>query len=390
MIKSDGYNASLYLKVATLIWVIVILVLCIIVFIAPLKHTVTPVYHEAVQRWMAGEPLYINPTNLYSASLYFYFPQFVFIFMPFHLLPNPFGDILWRIVQTGLLSWAIWRIISLSRTRQNERLFLYASVFSIIQSLGALRNGQANVFFAALTVHAAACLARSQWGLAALCLIVALTVKPLGLVMILLAVVVYRPTIGRLAVGISVFLITPFLFGKSSYVLSQYQQALEHLASFSVITENRFADVNGLLRALGIGLTGIASQIIRMAAGLLTLVFWWIGAKRTHEPERAWLLLALTTTYLMLFNPMTEGNSYVIVAPILAVYAIHFLQIDIHPKLGWGLVFMGFSIGVLPEILRRVDRNFSLWWSPLMMLLFSAILVYTTLSRQGLRQPAEQ
>ncbi len=380
MIKAVGIlsvKAGLHLKIATYVWVATISIISILVFLAPLKRTVTPVYHEAVERWMAGQSLYVD-----TAHAYFYFPQFVFVFLPFHLLPVPIGDIFWRIVSTALLSWGIWRIVSLAHTPQNTLLFLYASLIALTPSFGAMRNGQANVLFAALTVHAAANLAQSHWWFAILCMVGALTVKPIGLVMILLAAVIYRSIIGRLAVGISIFLILPFFFAESSYVFSQYRQAVEHLFSFSVVTENHFADLNGLLRTLGIGLVGSTSQIIRIGAGLLTLMIWWIGAKRLREPQRAWLLLGLTTTYLMLFNPMTESNSYVIVAPILSLYAVRFLIIEGHSKLGWGLVFMGFSIGILPEIFRSVDRNFGLWWKPLMMLIFSGILTYISISRR--------
>lgn len=364
-----------YLKIAISIWGAVIVVICLLVFLAPLKHTVTPVYHEAVEEWLAGQSLYVGTS-------YFYFPQFVFVFLPFHLLPVPIGDIFWRILSIALLSWGIWRIVSLIHTPQNTRLFLYASLIALTPSFDAMRNGQANVLFAALTVHAAASLAQSWWWFAILCMVGTLTIKPLGLVMILLAAVVYRSIIGRLTVGISIFLILPFFFVESSYVFSQYRQAIEHLFSFSVVTAHRFADLNGLLRTLGIGLVGSASQIVRVGAGLLTLIIWWICAKRLNEPYRAWLLLGLTTTYLMLFNPMTEVNSYVIVAPILSLYAVRFLIVEGHSTLGWGLVFMGLSIGILPEIVRRIDRNFGLWWQPLMMVILSGILIYSSLSRR--------
>jgi alpha-1,2-mannosyltransferase len=354
-------------------------VICILVFIAPFKHTVTPVYHEAVERWMASESIYINTINAY-----FYFPQFVLIFMPFHLLPIPLSDILWRIVSSGLLVWAIWRIVSLSRSLQNELLFLYMSLIALSPSLGAMYNGQGNVIFAALTVHAAASLAGSQWWIATLCMVGALAVKPIGLVMLLLAVVVYRTTIWRLAIGLVIFLSLPLFFAEPSYVFSQYQQSFEHLYFSSLVTEHRFADLNGLLRTIGIGLTGSASQIVRIGAGLLTMVLWWIGSKRTHEPERAWLLLGLASTYLMLFNPLTEGNSYVIVAPSIALYAVRFLKIEVNPGLGWGLVFMGFSIGLFPEIFRSVDKNFGLWWRPVTMIIFSVILVFTIFSKRFL------
>lgn len=369
-------KAGLHLKIAIYLWGAATSIISLLVFLAPYKRTVTPVYHEAVERWLAGQSLYVGD------HAFFYFPQFVFVFLPFHLLPVPIGDIFWRIASAALLSWGIWRIVSLAHTPQNTRLFLYASLIALTPSLGAMRNGQANVLFAALTVHAVASLSKAHWWIAIICMVAALIVKPIGLVMILLATVIYRPIIGRLAVGVIIFLILPFFFAESAYVFSQYREVLDHLFSYSVVTVHRFADLNGLLRTLGIGLVGSVAQIVRVSAGLLTMIIWWIGAKQLREPQRSWLLLGLTTTYLMLFNPMTEGNSYVIVAPILSLYAGRFILIEGHSKLGWGLVFMGVSIGILPEIVRSVDRNFGLWWRPLMMLIFSGVLTYISISRR--------
>jgi alpha-1,2-mannosyltransferase len=372
-------KANLYLKFAASIWSLTLLVICIIVYVAPHNHTVTNVYREAVEKWMVSESLYFNTINAY-----FYFPQFVFIFFPFHLLPMPFGDILWRVVSAGLLFWAIWRIVSLSCTMQNELLFLYVSLVALIPSIGAMQIGQANALFAAMTVHAAACLARSQWLGATLCLVVALAVKPLGVVMILLAVVYYRPIIFRLVLGISGFFLLPFFFARSSYVSSQYRQAFECLFSASLVIQDRFADLNGLLRSLGMGLTGSASQTVRIGAGFLVMCLWWVGSRRTREPERAWLLLGLTANYLMLFNPWTEINSYVIVAPSIALYAIRFIKIDVHPKLGWALVFLGVSIGLFPSIFGDTGRKLCLWWCPLIAVFFDVILLSTIFSKRFL------
>jgi alpha-1,2-mannosyltransferase len=189
-----------------------------------------------------------------------------------------------------------------------------------------------------------------------------------------LAAIVYRPTIWRLVIGLCFFLLVPFFFADSSYVFSQYQQSVSHLFSSSLTTENRFSDLNGLLRSLGMGLTGTLSISVRIIAGIFVAGLWKKGSRRMSEPERSFLLLGLATAYLMLFNPMTEGNSYVIVAPSIAYYAAHYLKIEINPKLGGSLVFMGLSIGLLPELVRPFVEHLGLWWRPLMMIFFFALL----------------
>jgi alpha-1,2-mannosyltransferase len=358
---------SAYLNIAFSLWILTVLIISILVFIAPLKHSVTPTYHEAVERWLAAKSLYFH-------TGYFYFPQFVLIFAPFHYLPVPFSDILWRIFQAGLLVTGIWRMVNLLPSSERGAFFLCMSLVAITPCIGALRDGQANVLFAALTVNSVVYLAESQWWLAALCMVSALAIKPIGLVLILLAAIGYRFTIWRLVIFFCIFLLLPFVFADPSYVFSQFQQSLAHLFSASLTTENRFSDLNGLLRPLGMGLTGPLSQGVRIMAGILVAGLWLKGSRRMSEPERSFLLLGLSTVYLMLFNPMTEVNSYVIVAPSIAYYAVHYLKMDISSKLGWSLAFMGSSIGLLPELVRPFTKHLGLWWDPLAMIVFLIFL----------------
>ncbi len=368
-----------YRNIGFSLWILTVLIISILVFIAPLKHSVTPTYHEAVERWLTAKSLYFHTS-------YFYFPQFVLIFTPFHYLPMPFSDILWRIFQAGLLITGIWRMVKLLPSSERGIFFLNMSLVAITPCIGAMRNGQANVLFAALTVNAVVYLAESRWWLAALCMISALAIKPLGLVLILLAAIGYRFTIWRLLTVFCIFLLLPFFFADSSYVFSQYQQSLVHLFSASLTTENRFSDLNGLLRPLGMGLTGTLSQSVRIMGGILVAGLWWKGCKRMSEPERSFLMLGLSTAYLMLFNPMTEVNSYVIVAPSIAYYAVHYLKIEINPKLGWSLAFMGLSVGILPELVRPFIKHLGLWWDPLAMIFF---LIFLT-SRILIKRPFER
>jgi len=337
-------------------------------------RTVTPVYHAAVADWFAGR-------SLYAGSGMHYLPQFIFLFLPFHLLPAPLGDILWRVLSAALLALSLWSLLRLLQSRWTAVMFALASLLALRSCFSAMRNGQANVIFAAFTILAAIRLARSRWGPASLWLLASLVAKPIGLVMMLLAAPVYRKLIWRLVFGLAVFALFPFLFGHAAYVLAQYGQSVRHLSSLSATTENRFADLNGLLRALGIGLAGRASQIVRAGAGLVAAAFWWWHARRKSEPDRSIFLLAVATTWLMLFNPMTEENGYVIVAPVLAVYALRFLFVERRPAFGWILVCVSLLIGAVPDIFGQRYPNVGLWWRPLMILIFAAVLVATARSQ---------
>jgi hypothetical protein len=78
----------------------------------------------------------------------------------------------------------------------------------------------------------------------------------------------------------------------------------------------------------------------------------------------------------MLFNPMTESNSYVILAPALSIWGLTLLATARYRTLGWCLVGSALSIGLLKEPLRPIwGDNFALIWNPIMALLFFGVLL---------------
>lgn len=359
------------LLAALALWLLPMVAFTVMVTLHPEKRTVTPLYHDAAANWQAGKTLYMGPGGMN------YLPHFALAFAPFEAMPAPWGDITWRWLSAGLLAGGFWRLARQLRPDAPEQLFFWSSLFGLLLCLDAIRSGQANALFAALTTHAVVFLMQQRWWLATLAIFAALVIKPLGLVLLLLAPVVYRPMIWRAALGCMIFAAFPFLFGKPHYVWSQHEALVENLRACSVVTDHRFADINGLLRTLGLGLSDRTSQLLRVLAGGATLGLCWLGARRLTEPSKGVFLLALTTAYLMLFNPMNEVNSYVILAPVLAALAAFYLKFEEPKSLGWALVLMAVTMAVLPELLRTVYGNsFALWWHPLMTLVFVALLVW--------------
>jgi hypothetical protein len=145
-----------------------------------------------------------------------------------------------------------------------------------------------------------------------------------------------------------------------------------------VVSEHRFADINGIFRTFGAALPPQASTLVRVVAGALTAGLWWWGAKRLSEPLTALWFYALAASYLMLFNPMNEANSYVILSPAFGVWGAWFLlgpETQNHRRLGWGLVFIALTMGLLPNVLRPLLGNyFALFWHPFMTVLFILML----------------
>jgi hypothetical protein len=350
------------------------LVIAALIIHDPLRRTVTIFsFHAAAGNWWAGRDLYVGPAGMN------YLPHFAILFSPFHFLPLRVGEILWRCCAAAALGGGLWLLARELFGPEWERPFLWATIIAMPISLASLRNGNANAIFGGVTLLAIVALLQQRWWLAVGWMVLATAFKPLGIVLLLLASIYYMRVARRLPMALLVLAVFPFCFGSPDYVWGQYQSAWHDLRSCAAVTEHRFADFNGILRTFGAPLSPEASTIVRFLSGGATAIAWLWGARRLPTALRCLWLFALTTAYLMLFNPMTEENSYVILAPALGAWGTYFLfNAELAGRrLGWVIVFMSLCMALLPNILRPVFGNyFALFWHPFMTLVFLAALIH--------------
>lgn len=369
------FHSSLFWKViimgtAVWFWNILMIVIGILIVRNPADSTVTDVYYLSCAHWGSRANLYDLRETMN------YLPHFAIVFSVFRLLPLAAGEILWRLCSVAVFATGLGRFVKRIFPGRAIPFFLFATVLAMPLSAAATRNGQSNVILAGLMLHAAASLSSGGFRPAAWLIALALVAKPIAIVLVLLAPVVYRPLRVPMLAALAVLAVFPFLFAKPDYVLSQYHGFLAELRICSVVPEYDYADITGFLWPLHIQLPHAVSLSVRASAGLLTLGLWWLGARRLREPLRAFWLYTLAAGYLMLFNPMNESNSYVILAPALAIWALFFLRLPDRRWMGWTFAFMAFSMGILPNIVRPWFRNkFALCYHPVMTIFFLAMLI---------------
>lgn len=359
--------------VAVVCWIIPAIVIGILAGTRPEQHTVSGSYHQATQSWWEGKDIYVGPKGMN------YFPHFIFFYTPFHFLPLPVCEVLWRMVSIGTIATGVWKLVRTLWPADVNKAFLLATVLAMPLSLGAVRNANSNAVFGGVVLWAVIAILNEHWRTAAWLTILSIMLKPLGVVLLLLAPLYYAKIRVPLALGLAAMLVFPFLFGRPAYVWSQHKAMAANLQSCSEVTQHRFADINGIFRTFKIEMPARTSRTVRVLAGLVTALMWWWGARRLNKTFRALWLFALTTAYLMLFNPMTEANSYAIVAPALGGWACAFIfgigEVKM-PAYGWWITGMGLSMGLLPNLLRPLFGNyFALFWHPLMMIAFIIVLV---------------
>jgi hypothetical protein len=360
--------------IAIVVWLVTFLVVALLVYKDPTKRSVVPVYYNAVSNWLMQQDLYGNALSFH------YLPQFVYVYMPFYHLGVPIGDILWRGLSLFIFVWGIFVFIKDNFHHRWGEYLLVATLLIVTPSIGALRNGQANLVFSALCVWAMVFLIRHQWWRCSLCLGLLVAVKQTGLILSLLAIAAYPTLIWRFALILLGLLVIPFLSADPAYALSQYKGALREMSGLAT-TKKSFADINGLLRAMGLHLEGLYSVVVRVVAGMLTLSLWLYARITLQQPLLAITFLGLATAYLMVFHPMTEQNSYVIVAPAISLTAIYLLQKGTDRWAAVVLIVICICLDVLPEVLRRWYPHLGLWFKPLCALIYLGLLTRFTLRK---------
>lgn len=356
--------------------------MCIAVVLRPGNHSLTDLYHGAVARWWQRQTLYDGPSGMN------YLPQFTLLFGPYHLLGVAVSDVLWRCTAAAGLALGILLFCNALPERDRARGFFVVTLLAMPLCLQALQFGQANAHLAAALLLAAWCLSTQRWWAATLFLYLATAIKPLGLAAIGLAWAAYPHLWWRLALGLPVFLLAPFTVGPPDYVWKQYLACAENLRQCSEVTEHRFADLNGLLRTFGTALAGRLSFAVRAAAGGALMLLCWRTSRAGSEPLRALIWLGAAGAFLMLFNPMTEANSYAVLAPALGLLAWWNFRCGSR-TLGWIFAGMVLTMGLLPEPLRPLFGNyFALAWYPAMALGFLAALAWLGFRQSFSTRPA--
>lgn len=357
-----------WLRFGWALWILSWLTIGVMVVSRPSHRTVTHLYHDAVERWEGRESIYDGPQGMN------YLPAFVPLFAPYHALPLRAGDVLWRTTAFAAFCFGFWWFTRRSTGESDDRMFALVTLLGLPLCLGALRNGQANAHLGAVLLLAAVCLTTRRWGAASALLALSVAIKPLGLAAVGLAFATYPGLWWRLLIGLLAALAFPFAFGPAGYVQDQYLAAYANLRECSTITENRFADINGLLRALGMPVQGMASILLRAGAGIAGAAFCFFQVRNLRDRERALGWLIFSAGYLMLFNPMNEKNSYAILGPAFALWVWH-LFAKVGRPLGWLLVGAPISMSLLPNLLRPwLGNAFALFWHPAITLLFLGLL----------------
>lgn len=357
------------------VWLLFNIVVLFLAWRDPGVRSVIGNYRDASQGWWAG-------TDIYGTSIdgFLYLPSFAVLYTPFWLLGPHLGDALWRILSAGLLTWAFWRAVCLYLPARHFMAFAQALPLVLVVGSAALRNGQATTLLVALMLLGAIAIAEQRWWRAATLLALAFAIKPLGIVLVLLAAALYRPLRVALAIGVALVFLLPLIHPDPAAAWHVYGLGFNKLLASSQPGRQTWSDITGLLEHVGLALPMAAWDVIRAITALLTL---WVGylAMRRQTPAIAALdLFALSVCYLMLMNPRTEENTYIMFAVALALFATILRWGEISQFRAWLLVGFAVLLGC-HNYGSWIFRPTEYWLKPLVCIAFLPILLEASLGR---------
>ena len=359
------------IRMAVGAWFLFALILGIVVAVQPDKHTVTPEYRQASEKWWAGTQ------SLYTTDQggYLYLPQAAILYTPYQLLPKRVGEPLWRLTGLGLLALGLWRVSKLLDPSQKERLFLAATLLVIPSALSSARNGQVNLPLAGLFLLFVADLASFRWNSATLWLLLGVLLKPIALAPALLAAACFAPLRLRLIGGFVICLAAAYLHPSSSFVTAEYHHFLQKfILAGSPLVKDNFSDFFGMLWHWGIHPAPMIISGCRALAAGLTLLFALLAMRSFSGNQllQAFAVMLLAVLYLMLFNPRTEENSYVMLAGFTALLAARDFVSGMTQRGKWLAIF---SLLLAVENYGFIYHLTRIWFKPLISSLFLVILV---------------
>lgn len=263
-------------------------------------------YMAAASHWWNHQPLY----NTHSIHGFQYLPQAAMMYVPIERLGMPESAVIWRAIGWGACAWAVWRLSRHLAPERREACFFLTTALAIAPAVDSLGNGQANLLLVGLMMHAASDLIEHRWWRATVTLTLGLATKPLMIVMILLVWAVYRPLLWRLPLATGLLFAAPFLTRGHCYVLRQYADWIAKLP-VSSRPDRLYEDLRGLITTLGWTMPHATYFALRTLAALGVLGLAFRAYRRFSERDASVLIGALAAAYLMLFNPRTQSNTYV-------------------------------------------------------------------------------
>jgi Glycosyltransferase family 87 len=350
------------------VWLAVAVICCVRAYLSPpTRHSVYPNYSVAGRSWVQGKDTYGIQRDEKGAAIrhmsaYRYSPLVSALLVPFGLLPDDLGGVLWRLVNyicfLGAFAWFVREALPDAES-WGEMGVAALWILLVPLSVSSMNNGQANVLLMALILAAGAAAVQQRWNLTSIFLAGACLLKIYPLAIALLMLVVFPRQLGwRFPLALGFGLVLPFAMQHPGYVLEQYENWLQILLVDNRMTfpmNEGYRDFYLLTRFVGVPMQPTAYLALQLstAAGVAAICLM-ARLRRLPGPQLVQTVLALGCGWMTVFGPCTESCTFILIAPALAWALVDAFQPGRPSWSRWNLVL----------VLLMFQANMTVAWFP--------------------------
>jgi alpha-1,2-mannosyltransferase len=360
-------------KAAWIGWALLFIMTATIIAAGSVR-SVVPAYQLGADNWMAGRPLYDGT----GVGGFVYLPQSAVLFVPFALLPPVLGEALWRLLNICIFAFGLRAFGGFVGGRTGVGLFPLMTLVSVPLVWDCARNGQATLAMAGCMLLAVVDTAEGRWWRASAWLALGVVVKPIILVLVLLAAAVEWRLGLRLLVALLAVALAPFLAQHPSYVADQYAGFVRNSAQAAHVgvTVQGWAHPFSALRAFGVVVPEGVQTAIRLTAAPCALAVCMLAWRRLDKHRAAFYLYSFAAAYLLLFSPRTENNTHMLLAPSIAFFFAEAVLLT-HRTADGVIAGMAAAMMAAGRPIQRVAApgREQVWFSPLLAALFTVYLL---------------
>jgi hypothetical protein len=318
-----------WLRLALAAWALVLLIVAGRVLLSkPRNHSDYLTFANPARNWLCGRGLYLQEDAAGYCDDFRYSPLVAVAVTPFALLPNPAGEVAWRLLNLGVLlgglCWWARKVVTPTPTAKHLGLLL---LLVLPLAAGNINNGQTNPLLLGLLLAAIACTTSTKdrqagerrWNLASVLLALACLFKIYPIAVALLLVVVYPRQLGwRLALALLAGLLLPFALQYPQYVAQQYDiwfRYLLHEDRQILPATATYRDLRLLIRVWIGPLPAPVYSAMQLLAAVGAAALCWFGC-RAGWPDRRLLplLTGLGCVWMTVFGVATESCTYMLTA----------------------------------------------------------------------------
>ncbi len=347
---------------------------------------VDPTYRSVLHVYINAALDFCRQQNFYmpeASSGFVYLPSFAVAFVPLTIFGSLTADLVWRVLSILGAWYAVWRIARrLATTAAAFELMGLSLLFALPGAAASVRNGQSTTLLLAVTYLAFDAVYDRRFASAAIWATLAVVAKPPGIVVWLLIGGAWPKSIPWLMAFLLVAMLAPFAFADASYVTMLYEQfvAMMQVASSRPGDYPEWADFMAIFRTIELPLDLWTAYIIRGVAAVLAIASLHALKWKSDYLNGVVVPATLACSYMLLFNPRAEVNTYLLMALPYSLLAAYMLRETRQKYSGWAVAFACMALGT-GAFGHPVMDIFDPWSKPLL-LIFSMVICYFALIRK--------